>query len=151
MMIGTITILITLWSTMPIPVSSTVTTQQIVSTMKRGENGVSSVSQVLPIRLSPRRCFAAVYIIRLRCYGKMAGGVTGMRWLSQCSEAFPGRGAARSSCGAVRRRAGAVAKIELGMVPALRSSVKNAAARPGHETSPLHERLFDDEMAGLAG
>ena len=33
-----------LWSKIPIPSSSAVTTPQIVSTMKRGENGSSSVS-----------------------------------------------------------------------------------------------------------
>src|SRR4029453_13740294 len=33
-----------LWSKIPIPISNAVTTAQIVSTMKRGENGSSSVS-----------------------------------------------------------------------------------------------------------
>src|SRR5689334_6810879 len=79
MMIGTITILITLWSTMPMPVKSTVTTQQMVSTMKRGENGVSSVSQTFAIAYPPwpQVLLPLAYIIRLRCYGKMAGAVTG--------------------------------------------------------------------------
>ena len=36
----------TLWSTIPIPSSNAVTTAQIVSTMKRGENGSISVSMV---------------------------------------------------------------------------------------------------------
>src|SRR4051794_19775494 len=68
---------------MPIPVSNTVTTQQIVRTMKRGENGVSSVSQTFAIAYSPVAAdyFAAAYIIRLRCYGKMAGVVTALRTL----------------------------------------------------------------------
>src|SRR4051794_40032603 len=89
MMIGTTTILITLWSTMAIPVNSTVTTQQIVSTMKRGENGVSSVSQVFPIPKLPRgrRSFAAAYIIGLRYYGKMPRAVTLPQKFSHCSEA----------------------------------------------------------------
>ena len=33
-----------LWSKIPMPISKAVTTAQIVSTMKRGENGSSSVS-----------------------------------------------------------------------------------------------------------
>jgi len=38
----------TLWSAIPMPISSTVTTQQIVRMMKRGENGVISVSMDPP-------------------------------------------------------------------------------------------------------
>ena len=53
--------------------------------------------------------------------------------------AFPGRSAARSSCEAVRCRAGVpvCTRQETG-VPVLRSGMKNAASRPGHETSILH-------------
>ena len=44
----------------------------------------------------------------------------------------PGCSAARRLRGAVRCRAGAVPSATFGTVPALRSSVKNAASRPGH-------------------
>ena len=46
---------------------------------------------------------------------------------------FPGRSAARSSCEAVRCRAGAVQSTVFGTVPVLRSGMKNAAPRPGHK------------------
>src|ERR1700754_3090953 len=42
------TISVSLWSCIPMPISSTVTTQQIVRMMKRGENGVISVSMESP-------------------------------------------------------------------------------------------------------
>ena len=46
----------------------------------------------------------------------------------------PGRSAARSTCrSGVLGRAGAVTDAVLGTVPALRSGMKNAAPRPGHE------------------
>jgi hypothetical protein len=45
---------------------------------------------------------------------------------------FPGRSAARSPCGAVRCRAGAVPSSVFVTVPALRSGMQNAAPRPGH-------------------
>src|SRR5437588_11715790 len=62
MIIGIRTISNTLWSTIPIASSNAVTTAQIVRTMKRGENGSSSVSME-PLRriLSLLFLLAAVY------------------------------------------------------------------------------------------
>src|ERR1700716_691217 len=75
------TISTTLWSCIPMPISSTVTTQQIVRMMKRGENGVISVSMgplgqcvavlffsaqstplVLMVRQNDDRCYAAQFL-----------------------------------------------------------------------------------------
>src|SRR3954463_1071542 len=79
----------TLWSAMPMPISSTVTTQQIVRTMNRGENGIISVSMeplgqlaavlflstqltplVLMVRLNRHNCYAAHFF---RSAAKRAG------------------------------------------------------------------------------
>ena len=75
------------------------------------------------------------------------GGVCGAS-MTAC----PGRSAARSSCEAVRCRAGVQLACLTG-VPALRSSVKNAAPRPGHERnllSPQSSDLPDGRPLGRA-
>src|SRR3954470_19875670 len=61
----------------------------------------------------------------------------------------PGRGAARSPCGAVRCRAGAVRNAVFGTVPALRSSAKARciASGTGLQRAPEIMRDFADHAA----
>src|SRR4051794_1795798 len=69
---------------------------------------------------------------------------------------FPGRDAARSSCEALLRRTGTVTNTVLGTAPALRSGMKNAAPRPGHNVAkslrPLpHYRVEAPRATARAG
>src|ERR1700676_3042522 len=47
------------------------------------------------------------------------------------THAFPGRGAARSSCGVLHRRAGIVPNSEPGTIPGLQRTTKRCCAAPG--------------------
>ena len=62
--------------------------------------------------------------------------------------ACPGRSAARSTCEAVRCRAGAVSNTVFVTVPALRSGMKNAAPRPGQDQTSGRDIQL---MIGMAG